>query len=513
MYHNRLVQIANASHVPLYGPTARRESWVKNNRNYYYDTHLNSVGAADDAWFCNVFRRADPTIITAPVMKYDVVSQQNVRLFGPTMRNLLQKLKQNGLLYILILGVILRLLAVLVLQPNLSGGDTNFYLTYGPQLVRNVAPRMSPAPVYLLYVGIIEILIPTDFLTTVRLIGLFNIVWHAIIICSTYAIGLRYFKASVAQLAALIIAINPIFIIECVQPTTENIYLGLLFAALAIYSYYQPSPTMRSMGLLGLLFGLATLTRAVSLLFPAILAIHLIGSHKWRKGFAAAGVFIAAYGLMVSTWTVYNYVKWDRIVIGAEGLVGFTWMGIQGQQSPQAVSQAAGNPKNGEQFNQTLASQVWDVLTHNLPGYVVGRIKNLLSAYLQPHNTVFFPGASLKDQFAQWIISSRIVNDLIAITYASEFWPKLMLYIFHFWALVGGIVGMILYRQQFWRLLPLYGYVLYTTTVHSVLLALPRYLFPIQPILIVFASLTTIMVAQFFTAYARRRTLQSAHES
>jgi 4-amino-4-deoxy-L-arabinose transferase-like glycosyltransferase len=429
------------------------------------------------------------------------------------MRNLFQLIQKHRLLAILILAVILRLLAVLFLNPNLSGGDTEFYLTYGPQLVRNVAPRMAPAPVYLLYVGVIQIIFSSDFLTTVRIICLLNIVWQVLIISATYTIGLRYFSRPISEIAAFIIAINPIFIIECVLPTTENVFMGLLFAALAIYAIHQSAPTIRIMALLGILFGLATLTRAVLLLFPVIIAFHVVWSNKWRKGLAIVGVFILTYTITVSTWTVYNYLKWDRIVIGAEGLVDFTWMGIHGQQSPQAVSQQAGNPKNGEELNHSLATQVWDVLTHNIPGYIATRAKNLLDAYIQPHNTVFFPGASLKDKLSQWITTNRTVNGLLAITYADEFWPKFALYLFHFWALIFGIVGMILYRSQFWRLLPLYGYVLYTTAVHSVLLALPRYLFPIQPILILFATLATVAVVQLSTTRYRRLALRPTHES
>src|SRR5579859_3475679 len=142
--------------------------------------------------------------------------------------------EHRWLLYSLIVAVILRLVFILVIDPNpqFNGGDTGYYLSRGPALVQNVAKDVSPAPVYLLYVGSIEILFPADFETTVRLIRLLNVIWQVVLIVSVYVLGNRYFNRPVANFAAFVIAINPIFIVETGWVETESIYLGLLFLAL-----------------------------------------------------------------------------------------------------------------------------------------------------------------------------------------------------------------------------------------------------------------------------------------
>src|SRR5579859_5921220 len=86
------------------------------------------------------------------------------------------------LLYTLIVAVVFRLLFILLIDPNphVAGGDVGFYLTYGPQLLRNSAPIMSPAPVYLLYVGLIESVVGSE--STVQVLRLLNLFWQILLI-------------------------------------------------------------------------------------------------------------------------------------------------------------------------------------------------------------------------------------------------------------------------------------------------------------------------------------------
>jgi 4-amino-4-deoxy-L-arabinose transferase-like glycosyltransferase len=406
----------------------------------------------------------------------------------------LRKLHANHpwLVYSLIMALIARLLFILVLDPHpdLAGGDVEFYLINGLKLVQNTAPPLAPAPLYMVYVGLIQLLLPTNNDTIILILRLLNIGWQLAMIACLYGIGLRYFDRRTAGCAAFIIALNPIFIIESGLPLTETVFLTLLILAMWVYSGHKP--TLRYMVFIGALFGLATLTRAAVLLFPAILCVHLVYLHGWRAGLRLSVALLLAYGITLSTWTVYNMVKWNRVVIGAEGIVAFSYMGIVGQQSPQNVDGAAGNPTTSESRNQALADQVTNSITHNFLGYLKGRITNLGGALLQPHNTVYFKSESIKELAVAWWRTDRSVAGFIALTQTPMFWPKLSLYVFHFWALIFGAIGMLLCWRHFWPLLPLYGYIGYTLALHSILLALPRYLFPIQPFLIMFATYTTL---------------------
>ncbi|MEP7287505.1 MAG: glycosyltransferase family 39 protein [Chloroflexota bacterium] len=398
---------------------------------------------------------------------------------------------------IVAVAVLLRLIFILIidLKPNFAGGDVAFYLRYGLELVKNSSPPLAPGPGYLVYVGLIQLFIPTATVetnTAILVIRLLNIIWHVLLILAVYSLGKRYFTIGVARLAALVIAISPAFIIEAGTPVTESVFIALLFATLAIYAAYQDNPNWRIMLVVGVLLGIAALTRAQLLLFPVLLMAQLIRLHGWRQGLRFAAVLIVAYSLTLSTWTIYNWFKWDRVVVGAEGIAGTAWMGLYGPQSPQAVDKALGNGVLEGKGNELFIEQVLQKLQSDLPNYIKIRFANISTAYLQPHNTPYFPGDSLKDAAAQWFTTDRSLNGLLALTHGDYFWPKLLLYCFHLWAVIMGWIGLVLCWRRFWILLPIAGYILYTTAVHSVLLALPRYLFPIQPALILFAGCMTL---------------------
>src|SRR5262249_32761513 len=157
----------------------------------------------------------------------------------------------------------------------------------------------------------------------------------------------------------------------------------------------------------------------------------------------------------------------------------------------QAVDAALGNAAINDTRDQAFRQGVLDALK-NLPEYVRTRLSNLLDAVLQPNNTVYFPGESLKAMALNWLQADPCPATLLALTHGDAFLPKFALYIIHFWTLIFAAVGLWINRRQFWISLPIVGYLAYTLAVHSILIALPRYIFPTGPILILFAASGTI---------------------
>jgi hypothetical protein len=121
-------------------------------------------------------------------------------------------------------------------------------------------------------------------------------------------------------------------------------------------------------------------------------------------------------------------------------------------------------------------------------GWAAHRVRELAKAYLQPHNTVYFDGTSIKDAAADWLRHGRSPGGLIDLMRIEAFWPKLALYVFHYAGLLLGALGMIRFAQRGRELLPLFGTVIYFTSIHLVLLALPRYVFPVYPALWMFGT-------------------------
>jgi hypothetical protein len=121
------------------------------------------------------------------------------------------------------------------------------------------------------------------------------------------------------------------------------------------------------------------------------------------------------------------------------------------------------------------------------------RVRQLASAYVQPHNTNYFPGESIKDATVSWLRHDRSPGGLRDVLRIQNFAPKLLLYVFHFAALGFGAAGMLLLVRRWRALLALYGVVAYFTGIHLALLALPRYLLPMMPVWIVFACAAVVM--------------------
>ncbi|MBN1966287.1 MAG: hypothetical protein JW910_16685, partial [Anaerolineae bacterium] len=283
---------------------------------------------------------------------------------------------------------------------------------------------------------------------------------------------------------------------------TETLYVFLVAAGLWLYLDYvvaRPSgasSSWRAPAVAGIVLGVATLTRAVLLLFPVGLALHLVLLRGWRSGLKQAILLLAAYSLLISTWTAYNWVRFHEIVIGAQGFSSFLYMGARGWQGPEAtdaqlVEDVPDHAEQDPQLNDrgdAFITGATQAITGDPLGYARRRISELANAYLQPHGTVLFSGESLKAMTRRWITEDRSPRGLFDLVAGDWFFAKLILYIFHFTGLLAGLVGMWLLRRCWQVVLPLIGFILYTTLVHLILMVTPRYIFPLEMFWWIFAS-------------------------
>lgn len=397
------------------------------------------------------------------------------------------------------------------LQPyTTASSDSRFYLGNAYALVVGHSPEgmttdvslLTSPPLYFLVIGVPQALLdPAAAVIAVRVL-------QALLSTATcffaYALAVRVTGRERAGLiVAGVLAVSPVFIVEAAQILTETLFIFLVAGGVWLYveaiarrnmsngalraTHASPLPTRTGIGLLvgaGVLFGLAALTRAVFLAFPFALALHLLLVCGWRAGWRRAALLLIVYALVVSTWTIYCVARWNRFVIAGEGLPAFLYLGTTGWTSPQEVDQqlaadaGAGNYVGGAQQVISAAPLDW----------IKRRVGELGGAYLQPHGTTFFAGESLRDLLVKWVQSDRSLGGLGAIARGDWFWIKLALYILHYGGLIGGVIGMGLYRHR-WRIaLPLVGFILYLTLIHFVLYALPRYLFPTEIFWWVFAA-------------------------
>lgn len=438
------------------------------------------------------------------------------------------------LIVILTVALALRVAYVLSLDPLVPyyalGGDNRFYLSHGYTLVTGqLSPLMyvslahlGVAPVYLLFNGFWQALLPSNAIISQAslsqgLPAAYGVLFAAPSPLAVVAIRLVqalmstaicYFAYRLTRrvtgqphaglLAAAVLAVSPVFILEAGVIGTETLYIFLLAAGLTVYTAVIDRATsgwLPGLAAAGVLLGLATLTRAVLLLFPLGLIVHLLLVYRPWAALKRAGWLLLVYSLVVSTWTVYNAVRYDRFIIAGEGFAAFLYVGAAGwdgaygtdAQLEEDAADAGVNLDEGDR-QQVYTEIASTTIRDDLPGYLRRRLTELAGAYLQPHGTVYFSGESLRELGADWLRNDRSLAGLAALTQTDAFWPKLVIYLFHYAGLVVGLAGMWLTRRR-WRVtLPLIGLIIYTTLVHLLLLALPRYIFPTELFWWVFAA-------------------------
>lgn len=430
---------------------------------------------------------------------------------NPDLQPTVQQESTPRILWVILgLACLLRLIFVLTLDPNpnLAGGDSAFLLEYGKQLVNNTMPVPPAAgPTYMFLVGWVNVTVQPP--NTIIVLRLLNVLMSTLTCGFLYSIGARYFSPRVGLVSATIMALSPIFIIEAGSILTETTFLFLLFGGLALYaSRYAhfdlrvgAEPDRRDrralpFGVLvgvGILLGMATLTRAVAILFPLVLVLHLLYLKRGRA-LGAVAILLLSYALTVSTWTVYTFVRWNRFIIAAEGFAANIYIGTTSWCGPACIDQRAGIDGQGDNQSKYVAGAVASI-TGDFGGYMQHRLRNLTESLLQPHNTAFFAGESIKTVISTWWNSGRSLQALPQIFTSDAFWPKLTLYAFHYLALVGALLGALLGIRRFGALLPVYGALGYFIAIHTVLTANPRYLFVATPAAILFTGYALCWIA------------------
>jgi 4-amino-4-deoxy-L-arabinose transferase-like glycosyltransferase len=425
----------------------------------------------------------------------------------------------HPILWILFIALVLRLSVALLhnrMAPyDLSGGDEAWYLSNGAGLVsgdvrgtfhgiKYDVEVMPGAAAYLVFIGLPQRFLAegaaTRFIFIVQALAGTATCWLA------YRIAWRVTNdVRVGWVTAAVLALSPMFIISVAQILTEAMFIFWLTAGLWLYTeaafkFTQSETRLRWYWLgSGALLGLATLTRAAAIAFPLLLVAHLLvigGRGNWRRALGYAVLLLLAYGVMTSTWTVYKWVNFGRIEFASTQMLPTLWRGaVEGAESPQTMDamlmadEACDDACRNEEIPGTIyAEQIKTSVLGDLGGFIQKRVTELVSANLLPHGAIELGGESLRGLFMHWLQDDFSLAGLLRLINGDNFWLKLLLYVFHFAGLIGGIAGIWLLRRR-WRLafIP-FSYILYTNVIHLALLAVPRYIFPTQLYWWIFAS-------------------------
>ncbi len=434
---------------------------------------------------------------------------------------------------VLLIGLLLRL-AFALTEPTYSrfdlarGGDTGWYLVNGYGFFSGEAhgwvekmpfyiSRIPTPPLYILFAGFVQ-----QFFGRHETIVVMRLLQCLASIATVYLASrlsqLITGDRRVATTVAVLAAFHPVFIIEPASIATETLYIFFLVLSFWLYTEYVVVAVLRqqeykispkaAMLLAATAFALATLTRAVAVLFPAVIVLHLmlLGRRQlvamWR---GLALVLIVVYAVTVSTWTIYNIVLWDRLVIVSDQLLPALWRGAETQDGSPAQNDALllqGKEVATDDDCQVdckyqhpaelYIEHIAAIVDADIAGFILRRLNELSYSLIQPHGTARFGEASIRDAAGELLRQNVSAERLLAVAQMEGFALKVAAWILHIGAMVMGIMGMWLTRQRLAFTSPLISFVIYTIVAHLFLLALPRYLFPLEFIWLLFAGICAI---------------------
>lgn len=432
--------------------------------------------------------------------------------------------KRRILIALLLIALALRLIYALRLDHRAPytdfGGDAWWYLDTGYHLIGGEIDHVIPAgPVYLLFTGFWQRIFGQNQPEAVAAIRTAQAILSTATIYFAFLLARRLSgDARAGLLAAALMTVSPVFLLEQGTITTETLYMALVAGGLALFlsivARVRGGEPVRARALVaaGAIFGLATLTRAVFLLYPVALAGFLWWLGR-KRTVRHAAILLAVYAGVVLSYTAYNLIRFNEFIIGAQGITSFVYMGARGWSGPEEMDQQLLEdvPEHAEidptleDRDPALIEGTLRAITGDPLGYAWRRVSELGGAYLQPHGTVLFAGESVKDLARRWLTEDRSLDGLIRVVRGDWFGAKLALYLFHYAALILGVAGIWLTRRRWPLMLPLAGFIAYLTLVHLVLMVTPRYLFPLEPIFIVFAACALVIGWQRWRAQRMAR--------
>ena len=134
-------------------------------------------------------------------------------------------------------------------------------------------------------------------------------------------LGRRLAGPDVGLLAAGLAALEPLWVQWSGFLMSESLYLVIVPTMLLFALRCLDRPTPWNFLALGLLVGIATLTRSEAVDFVVILgaAVLILATPTWRDRMVFAGLFVAGVGLLLVPWVIRNDVQMQSVTLSTNG--------------------------------------------------------------------------------------------------------------------------------------------------------------------------------------------------
>ncbi len=288
----------------------------------------------------------------------------------------------------------------------------------------------------------------------------------------TFLIARKYFSEKVSLLAFIVVLFFPDLFVISTYMYTETLFVFLFLALVYSALMVAEKPTLGRIALGGLITGLATLTRGVTMLFPAIFFLVLLFRFHLLKAVKITVLYSLFFVLPIIPWTIRNYVTFHAVVPIAVGSGDVLWTGNY-------------LPFDGK-YNYDKTMALMDSMTAGMnqverDAKLVAEAKKNIAA--EPVKSVWLMVRKFF-RFWTWVYESapsgqkRVTNGLIKLVLEVTYYPLLILF----------LLGLYITRKRWKEFVLIDLLLLYYASLHAVMLVVPRYRIPVIPLMVIFAA-------------------------
>jgi 4-amino-4-deoxy-L-arabinose transferase-like glycosyltransferase len=328
-------------------------------------------------------------------------------------------------------------------------------LMEGNGFSRDGSPTASTEPLYpLLLAGVYSVFGYSA--TAIRLVLALIDTLHCLL---WVLIARNCLGARAGWVTGVLIAVCPYFVYLVVTAGSDTPFLFLHAAFLLLLVRSMASARTGGFLAVGFALGLATLCRAGSLMMPVFLVpfVLLRFRDSLKRGAVAVALIAVGFTVTLTPWTVRNFVQFHRLV-PVQTLGGYHLLLASGESSEDALRHT----------KKELGDRGYGDATRDVDYY-----RSALNRIIRE------PGGFVRS------MGHRLVK-MWYVTHSGR--GTRVLGVANLLLLLMATVGVVVSRGHWQALLPLYATITYYILLHSVLFAIFRYIMPVIPALIVFAS-------------------------
>lgn len=296
-----------------------------------------------------------------------------------------------------------------------------------------------------------------------------------------FGVGRILFDPRTGLVASFLMAFDYVSVRQTVSVMAETLFV--FFLILGLYCLIRAEKERKNLWLIGagILSGASLLTRDVQIFYyPCLILWFFLWGESWKKCFYRINAFVLPLLLVIGPWMVRNSLIHQRPVLittaaastfylannptASGGTTGGDW-GVASDSHPSQDVRWPTTEAVTPEWERYIINQSFDFIRNHPGRFVELTVRKIVNMW-RPYQADSPP-------LSRWAT---------ALTYL----PVITL----------GLVGIFLRLRDWRKFFPILVLLLYTFSLHAVLIAHMRYRYPAMPFLMVFAASTLVSLWQ-----------------